>query len=147
MAKLTVVTLLTLLHCVISFKETWSAGKHKTDSALNFLVVGDWGGQTKHPYTTPAEVDLAKVMGKRAKKINSQFTLALGDNFYDSGVKDVEDKRFKETFEVSFLQNLFTMAMVPYLSNRLIMVLPWQRHYTRDPSFSPNPFAAGCFHS
>ena len=68
---------------------------------LDFLVLGDWGGQPHSPYTTPAEVELAKVMGTKASDLNSQFTLALGDNFYDTGVKDVNDKRFNETFEVS----------------------------------------------
>ena len=68
---------------------------------LTFLVLGDWGGKPSAPYTTPAEVDLAKVMGSKAAEIGSQFTLALGDNFYDKGVKNVEDARFKETFEVS----------------------------------------------
>ena len=69
-------------------------------AALNFLVLGDWGGKPVHPYTTPAEVSLANVMGDKAADIGSSFTLALGDNFYDVGVKDVEDKRFTETFEV-----------------------------------------------
>ena len=73
------------------------------DPSLQFMVLGDWGGQPQPPYTTPAEVELAMVMGSMASKINSQFTLALGDNFYDTGVKDVGDKRFKETFEVNFV--------------------------------------------
>ena len=70
------------------------------DASLNFLVLGDWGGQETHPYTTPAEVELAGVMGKKASEIGSRFTLALGDNFYSEGVKDVNDKRFQQTFEV-----------------------------------------------
>lgn len=55
-------------------------------------------------------MELAGVMGKKAAEINSQFTLALGDNFYDVGVRDVNDKRFKETFEVS-LATLITSYM------------------------------------
>lgn len=70
------------------------------DSALNFLVLGDWGGKPEYPYTTEAETRIASVMGKVASDMNSQFTLALGDNFYDKGVKDVYDHRFKYTFEV-----------------------------------------------
>ena len=73
---------------------------------LNFLVIGDWGGQPKSPYYTPAESAIAKVMGNKATEIGSQFTLALGDNFYDLGVKNVDDSRFKETFEVRLESSL-----------------------------------------
>lgn len=74
----------------------------RSDDSLNFLVVGDWGGQPTYPYYTPAEKEIATVMGDKAKEIGSQFTWALGDNFYDRGVIDVDDKRFQETFEVLF---------------------------------------------
>ena len=67
---------------------------------LNFLVLGDWGGQPDPPYTTEAEVSIAKVMGVVATSVKSQFTLALGDNFYNNGVKNVNDPRFNYTFEV-----------------------------------------------
>ena len=39
-------------------------------------------------------------MGKKAAEIGSQFTVALGDNFYSFGVQNVDDPRFKETYEV-----------------------------------------------
>ena len=77
-----------------------SAAMEASDS-LRFLVLGDWGGTPYYPYTTPAEVSLAKVMGNKAEDIGSSFTLALGDNFYDTGVRDVNDMRFTETFEVA----------------------------------------------
>lgn len=92
-----------LLLAVLLHQGPWvvSSLKASSDSALNFLVLGDWGGQAKYPYTTPAERELAKVMGQKASEIGSQFTLALGDNFYSNGVGDVKDKRFNQTFEVS----------------------------------------------
>jgi len=68
---------------------------------LNFLVVGDWGGKSDSPYYTRAQKDVAHQMGEKAEKINSQFTVGLGDNFYDYGVTDVDDPRFNTTFEVS----------------------------------------------
>jgi len=71
------------------------------ESSLNFQVLGDWGGSPDYPYTTDAEVALSKVMGEKAAELGSSFTLALGDNFYDTGVENVYDRRFKETFEVS----------------------------------------------
>ena len=39
-------------------------------------------------------------MGKVAEEFGSQFSVSLGDNFYDDGVKSVDDPRFQETFEV-----------------------------------------------
>ena len=71
------------------------------DGQLNFVVIGDWGGQPTYPYTTDAEKEVAAQMGKTAATIGSHFTVALGDNFYDTGVTDVDDPRFQETFEVS----------------------------------------------
>ncbi len=68
--------------------------------ALNFIVLGDWGGQETSPYYTRAEKEIAEEMGEKAKEINAQFVMALGDNFYYHGVKDVHDTRFKSTFEV-----------------------------------------------
>ena len=79
---------------------TTQEAKEDPSPVLSFLVLGDWGGQPDSPYTTPAELQLAKIMGQEATAIGSQFTLALGDNFYDTGVKSVDDPRFKETFEV-----------------------------------------------
>ncbi len=40
-------------------------------------------------------------MGAVAAELDSQFTVALGDNFYGFGVTNVSDPRFQETFEVS----------------------------------------------
>lgn len=95
-----VVFVLLLFQLVSSRRETWTASKSSSDASLSFLVLGDWGGQPQYPYTTEAEVELASVMADTATSINSQFTLALGDNFYDTGVRNVDDERFSETFEV-----------------------------------------------
>lgn len=70
---------------------------------MDFVMLGDWGGQPEPPYYTPAQKYVASQMGKKAAEINSKFTIALGDNFYHFGVKDVDDPRFKATFEVSEL--------------------------------------------
>ena len=63
--------------------------------SLRFLVIGDMGGSPTWPYTTPVEVGTADEMAKVAKQYSVQFILELGDNFYDDGVKNVEDKRFE----------------------------------------------------
>ena len=67
---------------------------------LNFVMLGDWGGQTDPPYYTTTEKKVATSMGAKAQEINSQFTVSLGDNFYDGGVKSEDDPRFQTTFEV-----------------------------------------------
>lgn len=91
--------------CILfsTLHETWCRPKeaHRNGaSSLNFMVVGDWGGQDNPPYYTDPEKDVAKQMGEIAGSMGAQFTLSMGDNFYDSGVIDVDDPRFKETFEV-----------------------------------------------
>ena len=74
----------------------------ETDDVGSFLVMGDWGGLPYWPYYSPAEKGIAKAMGILAHDVNATYTLALGDNFYFDGVKDVKDTRFKETFENVF---------------------------------------------
>lgn len=87
-----------------------------SDDALNFVMLGDWGGQGEAPYYTKAEKEIAESMGSVAAQIDSQFTVAMGDNFYPDGVTDAYDNRFKTTFEVgkairvkntSYLPNYF----------------------------------------
>lgn len=65
------------------------------DNSLAFLVIGDWGGLPLAPYATYVEQSCAKQMGLKAKENKTDFTLALGDNFYYDGVESVHDKRFK----------------------------------------------------
>lgn len=68
-------------------------------SGLSFLAIGDWGGSPVAPYTLPGQVAAAKGMGTVAAQIDSSFTLALGDNFYFSGVTDVDSSRFATTWD------------------------------------------------
>ncbi|KAL4237006.1 Tartrate-resistant acid phosphatase type 5 [Mactra antiquata] len=90
MESLLIVVMLTLCkHCLA------------VDS-LRFLAMGDWGGLPFYPYDTPFEVAVAKQMASVTETYKSSFNLALGDNFYFSGVKNVEDKRFQQTFEDVF---------------------------------------------
>jgi tartrate-resistant acid phosphatase type 5 len=73
-----------------------------TAATWTFLVMGDWGGQPFWPYTTGAERATAVGMGAVAASSDATFSLALGDNFYDSGVQNLMDKRFNHTFEDVF---------------------------------------------
>jgi hypothetical protein len=44
---------------------------------------------------TIIEQEVSKQMTRTGKEHNTQFQLAIGDNFYEKGVVDVNDKRFK----------------------------------------------------
>ena len=57
------------------------------------------------PYYTKGQLTSAAGMSKVASAINSQFVLALGDNFYDDGVTEEADPRFQETFEDVYTQD------------------------------------------
>ena len=57
--------------------------------------MGDWGGLPDFPYRTPIQKAVGDEMGKIADSLDIQFVLALGDNFYFYGIKDVDDPRFK----------------------------------------------------
>lgn len=71
----------------------------KNRSSIKFLAVGDWGGVPYPPYITPVEKATAQEMGRIADQMGADFVLALGDNFYYTGVDSVDSPRFKDTFE------------------------------------------------
>jgi hypothetical protein len=50
---------------------------------------------------TVIEQSISSEMEKQAKMHDTQFQIALGDNFYLSGVKNVDDKRFKVTYKLN----------------------------------------------
>ncbi|KAF6144566.1 hypothetical protein GIB67_006058 [Kingdonia uniflora] len=63
------------------------------DGTLNFLVVGDWG---RRGLFNQSEVALQ--MGRTGKKLDINFVISTGDNFYDDGLTSVSDNAFKESF-------------------------------------------------
>lgn len=82
---------------------------------LNFLVMADWGGQPTAPYTTSGEISTAGGMGRIAETMNASFALAVGDNFYSSGIAtDVDDPRFKHTFEDVFTASSLQGPRFPF---------------------------------
>ena len=62
--------------------------------ALNFLVIGDWGRMGEFHQT-----EVAQQMDTFAQKTNAKFTIATGDNFYDNGVRSVNDPQWFGSFE------------------------------------------------
>lgn len=63
--------------------------------ALRFVALGDWGGVPNAPFHTAREMANAKEIARTVKTLGADFILALGDNFYFTGVHDVNDKRFQ----------------------------------------------------
>uniref|UniRef100_A0A914WZP6 Tartrate-resistant acid phosphatase type 5 n=1 Tax=Plectus sambesii TaxID=2011161 RepID=A0A914WZP6_9BILA len=69
------------------------------DQSLRFFAIGDFGGEPIWPWYSPVQNDIAKAMEKLGTERNTHFQIELGDNFYTTGVTDVNDKRWKDTFE------------------------------------------------
>jgi len=66
---------------------------------LEFLILGDWGGMPYPFYTTDLQRTVAGSMGKTAATFGASFVVALGDNFYFTGVENEDSTRFIKTFE------------------------------------------------
>jgi hypothetical protein len=66
----------------------------KPEKSINFLVVGDWGRNGEFH-----QKDVAQQMGQEATKINSNFILSMGDNFYPDGVISTTDPQWNKSFE------------------------------------------------
>ena len=69
---------------------------------VSFMSIGDWGDK--------GAKDLSPIMGKYSAEVlwitqsmsigvyeceSFQFVLAIGDNFYDTGVSGIDDPQFK----------------------------------------------------
>uniref|UniRef100_A0A7N0TGJ8 Purple acid phosphatase n=1 Tax=Kalanchoe fedtschenkoi TaxID=63787 RepID=A0A7N0TGJ8_KALFE len=65
----------------------------KADGSLSFLVVGDWG--RKGDYN---QSHVAFQMGIVAEKLDIDFVVSTGDNFYDDGLTGENDPAFEESF-------------------------------------------------
>lgn len=62
-------------------------------SGFNVLVVGDWGRLGLYNQSAVAEQ-----MARVAEEIEVEFIISVGDNFYPSGLTDVDDPAFNQSF-------------------------------------------------
>ncbi|XP_039055830.1 purple acid phosphatase 4-like [Hibiscus syriacus] len=65
----------------------------KTDGSLSFLVIGDWGRRGLYNQS-----EVAFQMGRIGEKLDIDFVISTGDNFYDNGLTSVYDPAFRESF-------------------------------------------------
>jgi tartrate-resistant acid phosphatase type 5 len=66
----------------------------KPSGGLNFLVFGDWGRQGEQD-----QIEVAEQMAAVSKIIDPKFIISVGDNFYEDGVKSVDDPHWQKSFE------------------------------------------------
>ncbi|MDE8654046.1 purple acid phosphatase family protein [Novosphingobium album (ex Liu et al. 2023)] len=88
----------------------FAAAQAGRGEGLAFLAIGDWGRRGE-----PHQRTVAAQMGRVAEEQGCAFTLALGDNFYGTGVDSVTDTHWRESFE-----DVYT---APALQNRWYAVL------------------------
>ncbi|KAJ8648427.1 hypothetical protein MRB53_001450 [Persea americana] len=65
----------------------------KSDGSLSFLVVGDWGRRGDYNQS-----QVATQMGRIGEMLDINFVISTGDNFYENGLKDIDDKAFEDSF-------------------------------------------------
>jgi acid phosphatase len=63
-------------------------------TALDFLVVGDWGRNG-----SDHQRDVAMQMGATGASIGSRCVISVGDNFYEDGVQSAADPQWRTSFE------------------------------------------------
>jgi acid phosphatase len=63
-------------------------------SALNFLLVGDWGRMGDKDQQIVADQ-----MAVAAKAADAKLVISVGDNFYEDGVASVDDPHWQGSFE------------------------------------------------
>ncbi|PON79275.1 Calcineurin-like phosphoesterase domain, apaH type [Parasponia andersonii] len=81
--------------CLISVSAELPRLEHptKADGSLSFLVVGDWG--RKGAYN---QSQVALQMGWIGEKLSINFVISTGDNFYDDGLRSINDPAFENSF-------------------------------------------------
>jgi acid phosphatase len=70
------------------------AAETVTVNNFNFLVFGDWGREGEQD-----QREVATQMAIAAKATQSRFVVAVGDNFYETGVTSVDDPHWQNSFE------------------------------------------------
>ncbi|XP_011047804.1 PREDICTED: purple acid phosphatase 17-like [Populus euphratica] len=84
----------------------------KTDGTLSFLVLGDWGRKGAFNQS-----EVAVQMGRIGEKLDIDFVVSTGDNFYDNGLTGKQDKAFVESFSQIYTANSLQKQWYSVLGN------------------------------
>ena len=75
-----------------------------------FISMGDWGGENSHVASMAQHMEAVAESPLRFGCSTMNFVLALGDNFYPSGVESIDDPKWKSVYAEQFrrgrLQNV-----------------------------------------
>ncbi|KAF7822156.1 purple acid phosphatase 3-like [Senna tora] len=84
----------------------------KDDGSLSFLVIGDWG--RKGAYN---QSQVAIQMGIVGEKLDIDFVISTGDNFYDNGLASIDDPVFQASFSKIYTANSLQKQWYNVLGN------------------------------
>ncbi|RYY60250.1 MAG: acid phosphatase [Chitinophagaceae bacterium] len=87
-------------------------GLQMTDSAISFLVMGDWGRNG-----SPTQKRVAASMGMAAEQLHASFIIATGDNFYENGVSGIHDSQWISSYENVYTAPSLHVPWFPVLGN------------------------------
>ncbi|MEP9401678.1 tartrate-resistant acid phosphatase type 5 family protein [Sphingomonas sp. VNH70] len=88
-----------------------AAAARPAPRGCNFVVLGDWGRDT------PEQHHVAAAMGRTAGAAQSDFVLAIGDNFYSDGVASVDDPLWNSVFEQVYTHPALQVPWYALLGN------------------------------
>ncbi|PON96794.1 Acid phosphatase, type [Trema orientale] len=84
----------------------------KDDGSMSFLVIGDWGRRGDYNQS-----QVAVQMGKMGEKLDIDFVVSTGDNFYDNGLTSEHDPAFEESFTKIYTQKSLQKQWYSVLGN------------------------------
>lgn len=84
----------------------------KGDGTLDLLVVGDWGRKGLYNQS-----QVAFEMGRIGDKLDIDFVISTGDNFYDDGLKGDNDPAFLDSFSNIYTANSLQKPWFSVLGN------------------------------
>ena len=107
--------ILLLCRCVLIALVFVLGSNARAGDSVHFLVVGDTGSGAKQQKQV-AEA-MAKYAAKHQKSNPVDFVLMVGDNFYEDGVKTVDDAQWRDKFENMYDSNRLAVPFLVVLGN------------------------------